>query len=100
MSQLDPSQHSILSPEDAFAKVFGTEHPSRVRGLGMGVCPTNVFGNSSQRFHSNSSSGTNLASQEEVQSLRTELAETKGLVRAILDYIKVMGGSIPPHIFN
>ena len=121
MSQSEPSQHSVLSPNDAFAKVFGKEHPSRVRGLGMGVFPTSVFRTNSQRGYSTSSSSVNIASQQEVQNLKSELAhtqgelaetkgqldetkgelvETKEQVRAIFEYIKVIGGSIPPHIFN
>ncbi|KAF7832226.1 uncharacterized protein G2W53_014559 [Senna tora] len=31
-------------PNDALGKVFGPEHPGRVRGLGVGVCPSKVFG--------------------------------------------------------
>ena len=33
----------MISPNDAFAKVFRKEHPGHVRGMGIGVCPSNVF---------------------------------------------------------
>ncbi|KAF7842514.1 uncharacterized protein G2W53_004812 [Senna tora] len=31
-------------PNDALGKMFGLEHPRRVRGLGVGACPSKVFG--------------------------------------------------------
>ncbi|KAF7831787.1 uncharacterized protein G2W53_014120 [Senna tora] len=31
-------------PNDALGKVFGPEHPGRVRGLGVGACPSKDFG--------------------------------------------------------
>jgi hypothetical protein len=31
-------------PDDVVGKVFGAEHSGRVRGLGVGVCPSKVFG--------------------------------------------------------
>ncbi|MED6207435.1 hypothetical protein PIB30_035825 [Stylosanthes scabra] len=38
-----------LSQNDSLAQVFGKEHPGRVRSVGSGPCPTNVFGSASQR---------------------------------------------------
>ena len=111
----------MLSLDDAFAKVLGKEHPDCVRGLGIGVCPTSVFRTNSQRSYSTSSSSVNIASQQEVQNLKSELAHTQGELAetkgqlaetkgelaktkeqmcAIFEYIKVIGGSIPPHKFN
>ncbi|RYR05141.1 hypothetical protein Ahy_B06g084995 [Arachis hypogaea] len=34
-----------LSQNDSLAQVLGKEHPGRVRALGAGPCPTQVFGN-------------------------------------------------------
>ncbi|KAJ1403299.1 hypothetical protein SESBI_27447 [Sesbania bispinosa] len=34
----------LAHPDDAIGKVYGSEHSGRVRGLGVGVCPSNVFG--------------------------------------------------------
>ncbi|XP_058742693.1 uncharacterized protein LOC131615238 [Vicia villosa] len=31
-------------PDDAIGKIYGAEHSGRVRGLGLGVCPTHAFG--------------------------------------------------------
>lgn len=31
-------------PDDVVGKVYGAEHSGRVRGLGVGVCPSKVFG--------------------------------------------------------
>ena len=56
----------MLSPNDAFAKVFGKEHLGHVHGLWMRVFPSSVFETSSQSIHSTSYSIANLTSQEEV----------------------------------
>ncbi|KAJ1404525.1 putative transposase, Ptta/En/Spm, plant [Sesbania bispinosa] len=34
----------LAHPDDAIEKVYGSEHSGRARGLGAGVCPSNVFG--------------------------------------------------------
>ena len=123
-SQVDQSLLSQISPDDAFGRVFGQEHPGRVRGLGMGVCPTSVFGISSQRFggiHSSSSSSTHHVNQDEFERLKSkldqnedklhrtedklhraeeELAETRAQVHAIMDFIKSMGGCLPANLFT
>ena len=39
-----------ISKEDAIGKILGPEHPGRVRGLGLGACPTSVFGPSYARY--------------------------------------------------
>ncbi|RYR43783.1 hypothetical protein Ahy_A08g040183 [Arachis hypogaea] len=39
----ESSKH--LSQNDSLAQVLGKEHPRRVRALGAGPCPTQVFGN-------------------------------------------------------
>ena len=98
--QSDPSQHPILSPNDTFAKVFKNKNHGCVHGLGMGVCPSNMFGTSSQTIHLINGSSVNLLRQKEVEGLRTKVAETKEQVCAILEHMKDIGGSIPPYIFN
>ena len=91
LSQEDSSQHSVLSPDDAFGKVFGKEHPGRVRGLGIGACPTSVFGTSSQRFggiHFSSTSSTHPASREEVDTLKSKLSQAKDKLKTTEDKLQ------------
>ncbi|RYR30098.1 hypothetical protein Ahy_B01g054935 [Arachis hypogaea] len=40
----DGSSRNLLQ-NDSLAQVLGKEHPGRVRALGVGPCPTQVFGN-------------------------------------------------------
>ena len=49
MSQ-DSFDSTEISPHDALGKVLGSEHSGRVRGLGLGACPTSVFGPNSLQF--------------------------------------------------
>ena len=71
------SSHSVeILPNDALGKVLGSEHSGRVHGLGLGACPTSVFGPSSSRFSQIGFSAhpnvvTNLALKEEVVNLRS-----------------------------
>jgi len=34
----------FAEPDDAIGKVFGPEHPGRVRVMGIGSCPSSIFG--------------------------------------------------------
>ncbi|KAL4300383.1 hypothetical protein AHAS_Ahas17G0195400 [Arachis hypogaea] len=43
-------ESTINSPLDALGLVLGKEHPSRVRGLGMGTVPTVAFKNNTTRI--------------------------------------------------
>ena len=40
------SEELDMNDEEAYTTVFGKEHSGRVRGMGMGVCPSQVFGTS------------------------------------------------------
>ncbi|CAN1261786.1 hypothetical protein LINPERPRIM_LOCUS10995 [Linum perenne] len=52
----DPAPHNHISSFDAVGRAFNEkEHPGRVRGLGFGPTPSQVFGSSSQRSASQSS---------------------------------------------
>ncbi|CAN1796593.1 hypothetical protein LINPERHAP1_LOCUS20951 [Linum perenne] len=52
----DPATHNHISSFDAVGRAFNQkEHPGRVRGLGFGPTPSQVFGNSSQGSTSQSS---------------------------------------------
>ncbi|KAJ1427569.1 putative transposase, Ptta/En/Spm, plant [Sesbania bispinosa] len=50
-----------ISTNDSLGQVFGKEHSGCVRGVGDGVCPTQVFGSSNLRFNAASSSSVVLA---------------------------------------
>ncbi|KAJ1420759.1 putative transposase, Ptta/En/Spm, plant [Sesbania bispinosa] len=63
------------SPNDSLGQVFGKEHPGRVRGVGSGVCPSQLFG-SSQRYNACNSSTTVVADpqmQKEIDDLKQQL---------------------------
>ncbi|KAJ1382950.1 hypothetical protein SESBI_43765 [Sesbania bispinosa] len=66
----------MSSEEGAYTNVFGKEHPGRVRGMGFGVCPSQVLGNSTM----SSSSGD---SSSEVAKLKTELEASNARVEAL-----------------
>lgn len=96
----------VISPNDSLGQVFGKEHPGRVRGVGFGVCPSQVFGCRYQRFCATSSntSGHNKIAELEnkVQELQTELKsrdEKMSKFEVLLAHI-VMNSSIhiPPNL--
>ena len=55
------------SENEAFIGVFGKEHPGYVRGMGLGVGPTQVYGSSSGSSSRRYSTG---GTQAEVDALR------------------------------
>ncbi|KAF7802497.1 hypothetical protein G2W53_041608 [Senna tora] len=66
-----------ISEQDSLGQVLGKEHPGRVRGLGFGPTPTQVFGLSTTRLGRiplNYSNGdTTNALQQEIVLLQSEL---------------------------
>ncbi|KAF7826633.1 mucin-1-like isoform X2 [Senna tora] len=66
-----------ISEQDSVGQVLGKEHPGRVRGLGFGPTPTQVFGLSTTRLGRiplNYSNGdTTNALQQEIVRLQSEL---------------------------
>ena len=66
----------MISTDDAVGQVLGKEHTRRVRGLGLGACPSKVFGLPNHRLrHLNLSSSSNASSSED--SLKLELIAMK-----------------------
>ncbi|KAJ1375654.1 hypothetical protein SESBI_50761 [Sesbania bispinosa] len=57
----------LAYPDDAIGKVYGVEHSGRVCGLGVGVCPSNVFG---LRRHSTDYTKLASSSQKDVEDLK------------------------------
>ncbi|XP_038699673.1 uncharacterized protein LOC119996968 [Tripterygium wilfordii] len=61
---------SIASENDAYAALFGKEHAGRVRGIGTGPPPTQVFGTSSRRrFNGMSFTSSNSGEMQELKSM-------------------------------
>nr|XP_027186066.1 uncharacterized protein LOC113784099 [Cicer arietinum] len=84
-------------PDDVIGKVYGAEHSGRVRGLGVGVCPTSVFKTRKYftQFESvGSSSQKNVEElQKEVHTLKEKLngyEETKEQLSQTQDQLKVL----------
>ncbi|TKY45934.1 transposase, Ptta/En/Spm, plant [Spatholobus suberectus] len=57
-------------PDDAIGKVYGVEHSGQVRGLGVGSCPTNVFGT---RRHFTDFVNVGSSSQKDVEALQKQV---------------------------
>ena len=86
--------------DDAFAKLFGKEHPGRVRGMGFGVCPSQVFKSSSGHYGGTSSSCDHGPETAKIQQMEVELKENKAtisLLQAQVNYFikHCMGGEVP-----
>nr|GLL40379.1 uncharacterized protein LOC109153536 [Ipomoea trifida] len=87
MDQDSSSQSQSISQDDPLGKVFGKEHPGRVRGLGFGPCPSKVFNNTSSSSNDNQM-------KEYVANLEKELAATKAQLQVQNDMQKAMGGAL------
>ncbi|KAL2337251.1 hypothetical protein Fmac_011697 [Flemingia macrophylla] len=86
----NPENISEISPNDAIGVIFGKEHPGRVRGLGLGACPTIAFKNSTTRLggiNVDSSSANTSNMEEKMVNMATELATVKSQVQTLLSYI-------------
>ncbi|RYR28843.1 hypothetical protein Ahy_B01g053031 [Arachis hypogaea] len=62
-----------FSQNDSLAQVLGKEHPGRVRALGAGPCPTQVFGNAAGQ--PSSSAGSNEEYERRIAKLTAKLEE-------------------------
>ncbi|XP_061337707.1 uncharacterized protein LOC133284655 [Gastrolobium bilobum] len=89
------------SKEEAYERVFGKEHPGRVRGMGFGVVPTQMR----KRCGDSASSSSAGPSQAEYDSLKEELDTLKGKMREIdtlkaqmTSIIQQIGAQQPCHI--
>ncbi|MED6193214.1 hypothetical protein PIB30_017180 [Stylosanthes scabra] len=88
-----------LSQNDSLAQVLGKEHPGRVRGLGSGPSPTQLFGHTSQ----SSCHGVNIHEyQKEIAALQAETAEAKKKSQTMEHLIRFLiqrqGDDLPPEI--
>jgi len=86
----NPECASHISPNDLIGVIFGKEHPSRVRGLSTGACPTIAFQHSTTRLSGinfASSSTTSPNTNEKFVKIENELAFVKNQVQMSLAYI-------------
>ncbi|KAM7251726.1 hypothetical protein ACFE04_023609 [Oxalis oulophora] len=74
----------ILSPQDSLGQVFGREHNGRVRGMGFGPVPTQVFGQ-------NSYMGSSSSTQTKITRLESELEVERQKVQTLQASQKIMG---------
>ncbi|TKY68614.1 transposase, Ptta/En/Spm, plant [Spatholobus suberectus] len=92
--------------DDAIGKVYGVEHSGRVRGLGVGSCPTNVFGT---RRHCIDFVNVGSSSQKDVEALQKQVEtleeklsgyeETKKQLEILQNFLQHKFGDELP-IFN
>ncbi|XP_020973239.1 uncharacterized protein LOC110269718 [Arachis ipaensis] len=97
--QLTLLQANESSTDDAYIKLFGKEHPGHVRGVGFGVCPSQVM-KSSNSLGGASSSCNHDFDMAKVLSMKVELQENKAaisLLQAQVTYFinHCMGGKVP-----
>ena len=81
------------SENEAYAKIFGKEHPGYVRGMGFGVCPSQVLGSSSRSGGPMQSSTIGAPSRSEYDSLKSQLQLLQEQVNFL---VSQQGGQLPP----
>ncbi|RYR27838.1 hypothetical protein Ahy_B01g051900 [Arachis hypogaea] len=89
-----------LSQNDSLAQVLGKEHPGRVRALGAGPCPTQVFGNADEQL--SSSVESNAEDKRMIAELTAKLEEERAKrqsIHKVLGYVvQQLGGNLPVEI--
>ena len=80
------------SENEAFIKVFGKEHPGHVRGMGLGVTPSQIFGCSSRSTTSTSDADSRKIEQmqSEIDSLKVRVAEVDVLKKQLAFLMQVV----------
>ncbi|XP_052727146.1 uncharacterized protein LOC128194829 isoform X2 [Vigna angularis] len=80
------SQSKEISSLDSLAHVLGSqEHCGCVRGLGLGPCPSKVFGvHARSHIGSSSSTPSNVELQSQVSSLTSQVNEMKAIMTLLL----------------
>ncbi|XP_057763489.1 uncharacterized protein LOC130983285 [Arachis stenosperma] len=89
-----------LSQNDSLSQVLGKEHPGRVRVLGAGPCPTQVFGNAAGQPLGSAES--NAEDKRMIVELTAKLEEERvkrQLIHKVLGYVvQQLGGNLPIEI--
>ncbi|RYR24488.1 hypothetical protein Ahy_B02g057991 [Arachis hypogaea] len=81
-----------LSQNDLLAQVLGKEHPGRVRALGAGPCPTQVFGNAARQ--PSGSAESNAEDKRMIAELTAKLEKEWAKRQSI----HKLGGNLPVEI--
>ncbi|XP_047158962.1 uncharacterized protein LOC124829484 [Vigna umbellata] len=86
------SQSKEISSLDSLAHVLGSqEHCGRVRGLGLGPCPSKVFGvHARSHFGSSSSTPSNVELQAQVSSLTSSNVKLESQVSSLTSQVNEM----------
>nr|XP_025638418.2 uncharacterized protein LOC112733612 [Arachis hypogaea] len=89
-----------LSQNDSLAQVLRKEHPGRVRALGAGPCPTQVFGNAAGQ--PSGSAESNAEDKRMIAELMAKLEEERAKrqsVHKVLGYVvQQLGGNLSVEI--
>ncbi|RYR27780.1 hypothetical protein Ahy_B01g051830 [Arachis hypogaea] len=89
-----------ISQNDSLAQVLGKEHPGRVRVLGAGPCPTQVFGNAAGQ--PSGSAESNAEDKRMIAELTAKLEEERAKrqsINKVLGYVvQQLGGNLPAEI--
>ncbi|RYQ83353.1 hypothetical protein Ahy_B10g101993 [Arachis hypogaea] len=89
-----------LSQNDSLAQVLGKEHPRRVRALGAGPCPTQVFGNAAGQ--PSGSAESNAKDKRMIAELTAKIEEERvkrQSIHKVLGYVvQQLGGNLPVEI--
>ncbi|XP_052107561.1 uncharacterized protein LOC127740556 [Arachis duranensis] len=102
-SYIHPDAHVIsdgsskhLSQNDSLAQVLGKKHPGRVRALGAGPCPTQVFGNAAGQpsgfVESNAEDKRMIA--ELTAKLEEERAKRQSIHKVLGYVVQQLGGNL------
>ncbi|TKY62207.1 HGWP repeat containing protein [Spatholobus suberectus] len=92
---------SKISPNDIVGVIFGKEHPSCVRDLGLGLCPTIAFKHITTRLGginsgSSNASASSMGIEEKFVNMEYEIVTMKSQVQTLIAYIATKeGGNIP-----
>ncbi|KAJ1395480.1 putative transposase, Ptta/En/Spm, plant [Sesbania bispinosa] len=93
--QLHNEIQETSSENEAFIKVFGKEHPGYVRGMGLGVTPTQIIGScsSSMRSGSPSDAATIAKLESEIEMLKTRVGEVDVLKEQLAFLMQTVKGN-------
>jgi hypothetical protein len=82
--ELQKEIHASNSVNGAFVEVFGKEHNGYVRGMGLGVTPSQIFGHTSRP---SSDADAKIAKmQSEIDLLTTQVAEVEALKAKVAEF--------------
>ena len=75
--------NNLVSEDEAYTRVFEKEHPRRVRSMGLGVCPTQIFGPAYHYRGSTSSSSIGTTTNAKIIQLMVQLEASNERVKLL-----------------